>query len=111
MMSSACADLFVEARCRDAWKNTGDVNPADRIGTLIRECSAAYCPLLADPKPALCTSSPRELGMVEAQQQQHKTMWAELIRRIQILDLGTDVPADARIAIGSLMFPIITTTR
>ena len=98
IVSSACAGLFVEARCRSAWENSATVSPSEQIGHLISECRAAYCPLLNEPKPDLCSSS-LTFTTVE-QQKKRDAMWAELVRRIQVLDLGVNVPAEVRLRLA-----------
>jgi len=78
-----CAPLYVERGCRDAVAGIGRVAPDARASTMARACRDAYCPLLAEPRPALCgldieTTSPTDLARA----------WAELALAIRELDLG-----------------------
>jgi hypothetical protein len=56
-VAEACAPLYSKAACRDgmleAWAPKTD--PWQRVHIMVEACRSAYCPELADPKPALCT--------------------------------------------------------
>jgi hypothetical protein len=53
-IATACADVVVEKRCHDELL-AFDTPPDQRIAKLLDACTAAYCPILPDPKPARCT--------------------------------------------------------
>jgi hypothetical protein len=83
-LSEGCADLFVEQRCHDAWAKIGEVPTSQRIEHVITECRDAYCPILRDPKPELC-SKPLPSDRVE-----RAKLWLALAKEIHDLDLGVD---------------------
>jgi biopolymer transport protein ExbD len=61
--AKGCADVYQRAACRAAWQREGtktraDANAVDsRIVAITKACGTAYCPMLAAPKPKLCTTS------------------------------------------------------
>jgi hypothetical protein len=77
-ITSACAEIFVERRCRDAWADQS--GPAtQKLPRILAECVAAYCPLLPAPQPARCTDASAD----------PRPLWAAIHR----FDLGTDAAA------------------
>jgi hypothetical protein len=96
LLSTACASLFVEKQCRDAWE-TADVLPSERIRYQMKECRAAYCPLLPEPKPRLCAAQLGARRASPAEERERSAMWAELLQRIRVFDLGEEAsfPLDA----------------
>ena len=83
MVSVGCSELYVEKRCREAWTNF-DVPPSKRLGFIVGECRAAYCPLLA-PKPLLCTADLAALDVGD-----RLRLWSALQTAIFERDLGAD---------------------
>jgi len=76
-----CSDLYIEARCRQAWTNF-EVPPSQRLVFIVGECRATYCPLLT-PKPALCSA---ELGKLDFGERTR--LWGLLQSAIFERDLG-----------------------
>ena len=56
----SCAEMYGQPRCRDAFVAMHSRPPEEKIPFLIRECTAAYCPVLEEPKPALCDDIPAD---------------------------------------------------
>jgi hypothetical protein len=105
VLSSACADLYVEPGCRNAWVHAGHVDPAARINRLIVACRDAYCPKLSQPKPALCAMN---LGPEAnaATRQERWSHWPELQAAIFARDLGPDYATDLARIFAGLTNPI-----
>jgi hypothetical protein len=80
-MARGCAALYKQAVCREAHETYEAAEPTKRAPTLTQRCAAAYCGLLAEPKPRLCGS-----GDLPAQELGFR--WLELRAAIWRLDLG-----------------------
>ena len=82
-VATACAPLFAEPACREgfatAWAET--TSPAERTRILVEACTAAYCPKLDAPKPALC-AAPAETPTARSEQ------WHAFQRVVLTRDLG-----------------------
>ncbi len=99
MVAVGCSELYIEKRCQEAWRNI-NVPPSKRIGYVIGECRAAYCPLLAS-KPALCTADFSTLDLSARLQ-----LWAALQRAIFERDLGPEETAVLGQALSKLNLPL-----
>ena len=86
-----CKDLYRAPACRAALERVPTIEPSDRFATVVVACARAYCPELAAPLPALCTSDPEQAGPDD---------WKELDARILARELGVapDSPAIQRVA-------------
>ena len=84
MDATACANLYREKRCRDAWlaRNDPTADPSQFAPHVFRACRAAYCPKLRPPKPAACAGDPSWLPS------ELVVPMAELNRRILMFELG-----------------------
>jgi hypothetical protein len=91
---SACAGLYLESTCRDAFANVMTVLPHERSAYLTGACRDAYCPLLDEPKPSLCSMERHPF-------EERGALFAELLRRVHILELGEDAAEELRIAAWS----------
>lgn len=56
---------YPEPACNKAWAAAAAADPAVRVQLIARACAKACCPGMDEPKPRLCSSSPR-IGMSEA---------------------------------------------
>jgi len=86
-LAPACADLYTERACGDAFRGAAQVPVTERAASIARACRDAYCPRLTAPKPRLCAEAtlpaPSELA----------SQWSELSQRILSLEL--DMSPDA----------------
>lgn len=86
-LAAACAPLYKESACREgylrAWNEQTD--PAERIRIMVAACSEAYCPKLAEPKPALCAQPSAEQGGFAALSER----WQDFRRTVLVRDLGS----------------------
>jgi hypothetical protein len=80
-VARACADLYGEPACAQAMRNP-PADPSTRAATIARACRDAYCPRLAEPRPALCQRS--ELPVPTQLLTEH----GELMRRALAFELG-----------------------
>ena len=82
-VANACAPLFEEPSCREGYVLAWDerTSPASRIGVLVDACSAAYCPKLGEPRPALCMHRATQLAPLSEQ-------WQEFQRAALTRDQG-----------------------
>jgi biopolymer transport protein ExbD len=80
-ISRACADIYSEPGCAAAWRDP-PARLEERPSALARACRDAYCPRLAEPRPALCATKelPPPVEMVRG--------WRELHIRILARELG-----------------------
>jgi biopolymer transport protein ExbD len=80
-ISRACADIYSEPGCAAAWRDP-PARIEERPGALARACRDAYCPRLAEPRPALCATQelPPPVEMIRG--------WRELHIRILARELG-----------------------
>lgn len=49
-----CKEIFAEEGCRHAHEEAAKAERGDMIPTVVLGCRSAYCPLLPEPRPALC---------------------------------------------------------
>jgi hypothetical protein len=84
-MSDACAALYAERGCREAFAHAWakDTDPSQRSRIMAEGCRDAYCPKLAAPKPAMCDEA--EPNLITAQ-----TTWPEFVRTVLVRDLGEE---------------------
>jgi hypothetical protein len=82
----ACAPLYEERACREGYRRAWDeqTDPSQRIRILVDACSAAYCPKLAEPRPALCAQPSAEHGGFVALSER----WQEFQGVVLVRDLG-----------------------
>jgi hypothetical protein len=73
VVTGACADVYVERRCRDAWADTTAAATV-KLQHILADCTQAYCAILPAPKPARCSDSTAD----------PRPLWAA----IHLLDLG-----------------------
>jgi hypothetical protein len=87
VVSRGCAPLFRQPACRDVMLRFDEAPPEARAATVQKVCAAEYCPLLADPKPAVCAHWEQDpTGFAE---------WGELRAAILKHDLGPELAARA----------------
>ena len=81
-----CADVYAVAACRQAHLRAADeaTDPSQRVRIYTDGCRAAYCPLLPEPRPAMCTAS-AELDLAAL-----GPAWSELQRAIVFHDHGPE---------------------
>jgi biopolymer transport protein ExbD len=80
-LAVACADLYSESRCSQAFRAWSQTPVTERAATVTRACRDAYCPRLTQPKPVLCAES--DLPPPSAQ----PVVFAELNQRILSFEL------------------------
>ena len=80
-IARVCSPLYALAACRTAHEHFDDTALPERAHALVRSCQDAYCPLLSQPKPALCARMPSNASEMAA-------MWDELNEAILRHDLG-----------------------
>ncbi len=83
-VANACAALYTESGCRDAYAQAWakDTDPARRSSIVCEGCRDAYCPHLSDPKPALCAQHDPNLATAA-------TTWPAFTRVVLVRDLGS----------------------
>lgn len=81
-LAVACADLYSEPRCAQAFRGWSQTPLTERAATVARACRDAYCPRLVEPKPVLCSEP--DLPAPSAQ----PVVFAELDQRVLSLELG-----------------------
>jgi hypothetical protein len=82
-ISDACAPLYSEPACRKGWADAWaeGTDPTQRIRILTTACRDAYCPKLAEPKPALCDGTELTILTIAPR-------WNEFNRAIITRELG-----------------------
>jgi biopolymer transport protein ExbD len=90
-VTTSCADLYAEAGCANAFRKAMTVPVEARAASIALACRDAYCPRLADPKPALCASNEPVLPS------RLLAVWPELDMRILSLELNVSLEEVARL--------------
>jgi hypothetical protein len=87
---SACGPMYRQPACRQAFVTVASpgLSEADRARILHDECARAYCPLLAEPKPSLCTTTEEERRTLRTVERFRR--WGELDRAIVTYDHGAE---------------------
>ncbi|HOX47446.1 MAG TPA: hypothetical protein PK668_27880 [Myxococcota bacterium] len=96
-LAAACQGVFREPGCRQAWARLGQVSPEARATSLVEACRQAYCPLLSEPRPGLCTAQAVP-DAVEARAE----VWRELLSAILQRDLGAQRAARLQVGMALL---------
>jgi hypothetical protein len=78
-----CAPVYKAEPCRDVHLRYQETPVPDRVRVLTDACRDAYCPLLPEPRPALCTR--RAASFSET-----TVLWRELDKAILQRDLGPE---------------------
>lgn len=79
-----CLTLMVKQEgCRQALKQSLVVDAAVRASTVATGCAAAYCPLLPEPKPAICARDVASIAPTELPR-----LFSELFMQVRTRELG-----------------------
>lgn len=84
-VTTACADLYSEAGCANAFRAAATSPVESRAARIAHACRDAYCPKFASPKPAFCAP---EAGQSPSQM---LATWPELDTRILSFELNVPV--------------------
>lgn len=101
IVAEACAGIFAERGCRDAWLAAAKADPTSKISGIVKGCRAAYCPVLPAPKPVLCEAR-FEGGGGPSELWKH---WPDFFAAMLERDLGADRVA-AREALDGFVVPM-----
>lgn len=90
LFAVGCADVFEEPVCREAIRMSPAARPELRAHMIAAACQHAYCPLLAEPRPAFCQIDAGSIADL-------RDLWAPFIGQVLQLELsdvgGLDVGA------------------
>lgn len=89
----ACRDLYRAPGCRDGMDAALALPAAERAGHVLAACAAAYCPILAEPRPEACTPAPGDDTA-----SRRLALWGGLRRAILVHELGAARAADFEVA-------------
>jgi len=90
-VTNACADLYSEPGCANAFRRAASLPVEARAASIARACREAYCPKLAPPKPALCSPDEGQLPS------RTLATWPELNTRILAFELNVPVEEAERL--------------
>jgi len=85
-VASSCAQLYSQQGCRDAWRHATKAKGYARTRLVVAGCRIAYCPRLAEPKPALCGEDFAAYFSVA----QFRSAWPDFQAAVFEHDLGAD---------------------
>ena len=83
VVARGCAPLYQQPACRDAMMHFDDPPLEKRSIAVLQACARVYCPILADPKPAVCARPD-----VVPEDEQQFIAWNQLRAAILTHDIG-----------------------
>ena len=107
ILATACAGLFAEAGCRDAWLRMPEQPPENKMTFVIGACRDAYCPVFPSETSPLCGADLAALSPAVQRQ-----LWSAFLPTIRQRDLGLNPETSSSFELASsIEAPLSVTQR
>jgi len=83
IVNECLAVMVKEDGCKKAFELSLEADASARASTVATGCAAAYCPLLGEPKPAICARDVATIAATELPR-----LFSELFMQVRTHDLG-----------------------